>query len=475
MIQVSSEYNYKRKSHRVDIPLLVEINGEVHQTKDWSVTGVGISGLNMNFEPDTIVPGRIILPMSDTTISLSVMLAFRNVANDTWGFEIHDIKPKHKRMLRHYIEMAIDGRIENVEDLISVATAPPISSPIEDALNLTDIEHDSLTQKFKTNSRLSIVIGFILFSSIILTLFYNTTYRIRTIGVVAGNSIPIFSDTSGYVDNIFVEPGKKVKLGDPLLSIKQGNIEFEKSILERKLKALNEFLHNYAKPIETSVESNGRTSKNELITSLEEILEKRNQALYLAKAMYQEHTITRKDLDYIENSQRLAVINLQKEKDKIRNSESVTSQGRYRITLDILELKEELSTLIHESQEKIISATHSGQVYSVESNSGSYVVKGQTLAFIASDVTPYVYIYISNEKVKELKIGQSARIYVPSQDMETSATIESIGHESANLIAGLSNEITLNNTIVKLKLSEDITLPPFIRVEVLVRTFNWSF
>lgn len=474
MTQVVSEYNYKRKSHRVDIPLLVEINGEVYKTKDWSVTGVGVSGLNMDLEPDSITPGRIILPMSDITISLSVMLAFRNVVNDTWGFEIHDIQPKHKRMLRHYIEMAIDGRIENVEDLISVATAPPISSPIEDALNLTDIEHESLTQKFKTNSRLSIVIGFILFSSIILVLFYNTTYRISAIGVVAGNNIPIFSDTSGYVGKVFVEPGKKVKSGDPLLSIKQGNIEFEKSILDRKLKALNGLLQNNAEPA-TSGDSNRKAAKNVLISSLEDILEKRNQALDLAKAMYLEHTITRKDLDYIENSQRLATINLQKEKDKMRNSESVSSQGRYRITLGILELEEELSTLIHESQEQIITATESGQVYSVESNSGSYVVKGQTLALIASSVTPYIYIYISNEKVKKLKIGQSARIYVPSQDIETSATIESIGHESANLVAGLTNEITLKNTIVKLKVSEQVSLPPFTRVEVLVRTFDWSF
>jgi hypothetical protein len=147
-----SELNYLRKAHRVNLPMVIEIDGKNYKAAEWSVAGVGIEGFDLDLGMNQVVAARCVLPMPDSFITLKVELQLEVRRSDVAGFEFKNINQRQKRVLRHYIESAIEGKIDNVEDLISVVTTPGLATPIEDALNLTELEAESLFKRFKAKS-----------------------------------------------------------------------------------------------------------------------------------------------------------------------------------------------------------------------------------------------------------------------------------------------------------------------------------
>ncbi len=472
MSEVTNEYNYKRKSHRVDIPLLIDIEGEIYQAKDWSITGVGIRDLNREMQPGELLPVRLSLPMNGTTVTLQVTLAFRNHVHSVWGFEFHELDTRHKRMLRHYIEMAIEGRIENIEDLIAVATAPVVTSPIEDALNLTDLEQDSLTKQFKAKSKFSITVGLLFLLTVIIVLFYNTTYRVRAIGVIAGNTVAVTANHNGYIDKIFVETGRKVKQGDPLIALSLPNLNHKRAALLARLQSLE---NQFGEP---AYNNGTRAISSNLLATLQAIEKKRRAAFDSAKVMFDEHVITKKDLDYMENRWSQALKNLQREQQNLQRKSPVKrsdgSEGDFKVAMEILQTRQQIALIDLQGEQNIITAPADGVVYSIDAINGTSIRDDHIVAVIANDKQPFAIMSISNEDMLKLHLNQAARVYIPALDQEVPAKIVAFGHQAVKTDFSLSHEMGLKRTLVKLKLLQAIKIPPFSRIEVWVQTFNWT-
>ena len=124
---LSKEPNYARKAQRVDLPLLVQINGKSYKAKDWSLSGVGILDLEITFEKDRKIDCMLVLPLQDAHFSLPASIVIKNVRGNITGCEFADLAPRNKRVLRRFIELAIEGQLDNVEDLIAVYSEPVIS------------------------------------------------------------------------------------------------------------------------------------------------------------------------------------------------------------------------------------------------------------------------------------------------------------------------------------------------------------
>ena len=70
-----------------------------------------------------------------------------------FGFDFHELSARNKRVLRHYIELSVDGKLGDVEDIVAVASSPITSSPIELPLNLSQPAPYGTLQQFRSGLR----------------------------------------------------------------------------------------------------------------------------------------------------------------------------------------------------------------------------------------------------------------------------------------------------------------------------------
>ncbi len=188
MGNITTESNQMRKSHRVDLPLTVQIDGVSYKTKDWSMNSIGILDLTEDLEAGQVIESQCMFPMIDSMIVLNIKLEFKRRFKNCYGFEFIGLSPQVHRVLRQYIELVMEGKLNGLEDVVSVLTMPMLDTPLEDALTLSDEEEGVMAKHFKSGSTVAIVGGVFFLFILLATLFYNTSYRVDGIGV-AGETL----------------------------------------------------------------------------------------------------------------------------------------------------------------------------------------------------------------------------------------------------------------------------------------------
>lgn len=463
MSLITSEFNYQRKSHRVDIPLLVEIQGKSYQTKDWSLTGVGVDGVEIWLKSEQVVQAKLVLPMTDSVLVLNVELQFKNKRGTVSGFEFLGLSAKNKRVLRHYIELAIEGKLDNVEDLVSVITAPSISSPIEEALNLSDLESEGLFETFRARSYMSIVVGVIFLAIVVVLLFYNTVYRIHATGLISGNIERVTANSVGVVRTLYVKPNTYIEAGAKLFTIDNPGIDIEIANLTKSLQR-NEMQLRLLRDQE---EAHGHS----LIQTLKQKVDKKRSELANAQQLFKRRIITIKDYSYVENQYQQAQLTYQRALIDMKLSGTELNRQIKELEQEISELTLRKDLLLQRETQQTITAPLRGKIFHIEHPVGSYVEASDVMVLLERDTPPNVLLKLRSDDALKIKIGMSASIYVPSTDSEHEAIVAAVGYSSVNTQTTITQEASLNETLVRLEFVEhDIRLPANTRVKVWIKT-----
>ncbi len=465
MSLISNEYNYKRKSHRVDLPLLVEIGGKQYAVVDWSLGGVGIEDFSIDsVEDPEKIAAHIILPMPDSVVSLRVLLGFVSQHGNKTGLKFIDLSPKHRRVLRHYIELSIEGKLENLEDLVAIVSSPQVATPIQEALNLSDLEEESLVRKFRQRSYLSIILAILFFAGSAGIIFYNTVYRISTTGLISGTIRTISMGCTGTIKEIYVASGDVVKEGQKLFTVEDSQsctIAALKSNditdIQDKLDFINSHLIPETPPL-----------VNELRQDYEENL----RIFQEAELLFREGAITRKDL-HLAKSYTL--------RSKVAYERLATShRERYeRQQAEIQTLMKKRERLERELLEQSVKtplcsgvSPVDGTVFKLEKGVGDYVNANDTMGLLNMDTTPNIVIKLRSADALKIEIGMAASIYAPSLKTKYEARVAAIGYSAISGISSLTLEASLNETLIKLEFVDPaVRFPVNSRVGVWIKTF----
>lgn len=465
MSLITNEYNYKRKSHRVDLPLVVEIGGEQYRVQDWSLGGVGITGFSLDsVEDKDKIPAHIILPMPDSVLSLRVTLGYVNRRSGKTGLQFVALSSKHRRVLRHYIELSIEGKLENLEDLVGIISSPQVASPIQDALNLSDLEEESLVRQFRQRSYLSIVFAVLFFGGAAGVIFYNTVYRISTTGLISGTVRPISAGCTGTVQEVFVDSGENVKEGQILFTVEDNkgctlSLEKEEALVDIKEKL--DFIFGRLVPSDTA-----------LLQDLKEDFEENQRIFEEAEILFREGGITRKDL-HLAKSYYL--------RSKVAYDRSLNSQReryeRQQATISSLTKKGQRieGELFGQSLESTLcrgTSPMAGRMLTIEKRKGDYVTANDVMGLVNMDTTPNIIIKLRSADVLKIAIGMAASIYAPSLKTKYEARISAIGYSAVSGNSSLGLEANLNETLVKLDfIDPTLRFPVNSRVGVWIKTF----
>ncbi len=453
------EPNYTRKAQRVDLPMLVQIDSQTYKTKDWSLAGVGIIDLDATFEKDKTVECRLILPLEGANFVLSAAIVMKNRRGNIVGCEFKDLAPKNKRVLRRFIELAIEGRIDNVEDFIAAYSEPVFETPIGEALALEEKEAVHIKKTFLKKSLAFLFVGTVIALVIGYTTVYNLQYKIFSTGVVTGSFVKVTANNSGILDDIHVNIHDIV---DP------GLVLFDMMATENVSRARTAGLT--VKDVASENKAGFVPYVSDVIDALKERAKSKRREYEDALLLYDQRLITLKDYNLVYNNYLRAKVDYEHEKDRVDRENE-----RRR---DKLETRQEKIKTIRTPDFETVAvpslkrrtAPVEGAVYRIEHREGEFVRPDDTVMVLVTREKPFVVLKLHSRDIYKVKVDDDARIYSKFNDVSYRGKVTQIGYAAVNADATISQETSLNESLVKIEILDDeITLPLNSRVEVRIR------
>lgn len=464
---ISREANLPRKAMRVAIPLFVEIDGRNYTASDWSTTGLGLSDLDRALQPGDTVQARLSFPMLESTLLIPVRLVYRSTHEGVHGFEFVDLSPRNRRILRHYIELSLDGKLGDVQDIVAVAAIPTTDMPAQAPLSLGAVPPAAHTPH---RGRLwgSVLAGLAVVAATGGIIYYNLTYQLEGTGFVSGSIARVTANHDGRVGRLLVEPGAKVEANTPLFAIENPNLRNEIEALEQHVAQLG--------AEQSRLAAARRQAEAGLLNSMRRDFTERENELANARKLLENGAITQRDLLVVANQVQDSRVSYLRQvaegatrTQTLENSDAV---NRLR-----LELAAKKVLLARQESERMVRAPVRGKVYHVDRQPGEFVAAHDPVVLLEADITPSVLLRVPNDDALKLKLGMPAQIYVPFEDRKYQAKVAAVGLSAATASAGIDKEGNLDETLVKLDFDDKkVRLPANARVNVWIRNpaLPWS-
>jgi multidrug resistance efflux pump len=464
---ISREANLPRKAMRVAIPLSVEIGGKTYPARDWSTTGVGLDAIDALPQPGEAVPARLSFPMLESTLLIPVQLVYRRTQDGVHGFEFQDLSPRNRRVLRNYIELALDGRLADVDDVIAVAAAPDAVAPAQAPLTLGAAPVGHRPHRGRLLG--SVAAGLAVLAVAAGIGYYNLTYQLEGTGFVSGSIARVTANHDGQVARLLVAPGTPVEANTPLFAVENPALRNEIEALEQHVAQLGAEQSRLAQA--------RRRAEAGLLQSLQRDWSSREGELANARKLYESGAITQRDVMMVANQvQDLRVNYLRQVAEGATRTQSLeNSDAVQRVRLELAAKK---VLLARQEAERVVRAPVRGKVYHVDRQAGEFVSAQDPVVLLEADVTPSVLLRVPNDDALKLRIGMPAQIYVPFEDRKYTATVAAVGLSAASAsTAALAQEGGADQTLVKLDFQDrKVRLPANARVNVWIRNpgLPWS-
>lgn len=464
---ITKEANFQRKSVRVAIPLLVEIAGQTYSVRNWSVSGIGVPGLPAVPAEGELIPARLSFPMVEATLMIQVDLVFRKCHNDVCGFDFHELSPRNRRVLRHYIELSVEGKLDDADNIVAIATTPAAQSPVEWPLNMAlpaEQAHQAELAHFKSRSWGAILAGLVVLGVVSAVLFYNFAWKVEGTGFVSGSIDRITANHDGRIGKMLARPNTFVDTGAPLFTVENPTLKTEIESMERHVAQLTREQDGSA--------SARLAAQAGLLGTLRREASVREAEVNNARQLLERGVISQRDYMQVANNYSDVRTSYLREVAEGANRTSALAA-----TDQLGKLKMELAArkqlLASEEASQTVTAPRKGKVFQVDKAAGEYVGSRDPVVLLESDVTPSVMLRLPNDDALKLRIGMPATVYVPFEDRKYPASISAIGLAAASANTQATMEGGLNETLVKLDFEDQrVRLPANARVTVWVKTLS---
>ena len=472
------EENSMRKAHRVDIPIFIIIDNTQYRVIDWSLTGLSIKVVSaVDFINAEEYASLLLLGMNEATVSLRLMLKVVNQSSDRVGFEYVNLSEKNRLLLRRYIELYLDGKLDQVDNVLAIYEEPDIPTVIQTPLSLNDSERSSLERSFKRKSLSSILLTFLLFSIIGGFLYYNFRYQLESIGIVDGNYKKIYPKKGGVIDAIYVKEGDVVKRSDILVDLDTKDLLYKIEVLksEKKAKQKQEIEDN---KVNRANSRNNRISRakpdREIVRIKQQMVNESLQAYKNAKIQFENHLITRGSLQgirrtYLSAKESYAFYKKQFKTNIVPNYEAPPKIVNYqKMDLEIANKQRLL-------EEFRLFAPLEGSVYNIYAEVGDKVNTKDAILTLWSHQIPRIICKVDEKQAIKLKNGSTVEIINDLNSRKFTGIIKQISNlafDKNSDLFGLGNE---GGVFVVIEPEEGAKeLPPYSRVKVLFKR-NFDF
>ena len=454
----------KRKYYRLTNVIRTNINGEIYNTTDWSVSACKINDYTGNLAADDETVVVFELKFQDFSINFAINVRVLRIdsENKKLILEYIDENPRKKEILSHFSQGIASGQLQAFEDVIR-----HIDIPITDNYLQETFKDDAEDKNFNFVSGFMII--FYMITGILLC-FLGFKFIYSKINLMSINSAVVSVKTEelnsplrGILSEIYVREGEYVEEGTPLfkvlnsriqkeIEIKKNDILKNRAVLKEKQKKLQNLqfkLNTYKKEFSLKLDI-----QKKIIDSLSEKIDLLNEELAKKTLLYEKKIISKPEIDAVkreliqqkreffeanyeyfiayssfkdpENS--LSLINM----NKYNNSDDLKAEIE-RIN-DIINIDEqELEYIKSTNFQNIVKAPFKAFINKFYAFKGKYVDEKTSVVFL-KDVSgkKLVEASIAETQALKLRIGIEVKIVVPSEKLELKGILTKLEKRQEN-------------------------------------------
>ncbi len=418
------EKNSSRKSYRTNIPLRVVIDKKVYTALDWSLTGVALKDIDADLKIGQVIISMLVLQMPESAISINVKLKLENISNGRFGFSFVNLSDKNKKVLRRFVELAIEGKADVLDNVVSIYQEPSIDSPIHNPVQLDEKEETSLKRDFYSAAFKYLLFALIVFATLIALLFYNLRYSYEGTGIVMGNYFKVYPLKGGIVEKIYVHQGDEIKAKDPLIQLDTQDILYKLALL----KAQKSQLQDQYKALKKLSKKDNSSSENDAY--LRSILAKMNikrKQYENAKIQYSQKLITKDRLNALKDAYLDTKIKYENAKSIIQRQKRTSPLQTDPLVLDTRKVDLKIAHQKESLKDYRLNAPVSGKVYELYAIEGEKVSPQNAIMTIWTKDEPYIQVHVPNKYISKIKIGSKADIYNMENNKHYDASVVKVG------------------------------------------------
>ena len=473
------ERNYLRRSYRIKIPAAVYINNKKYPVKDWSFLGFRIGNVDDRIIKDMEYFVEFELPF------VNFIMRFKTKAQCKWksekeaGFEFEELPDETKLLMKEYVEAYIEGRLTEENGLLKLANG--LEVPISTDIHMSDEEEQELNKKLIKNTfyvilliLLAMVVGYIIY------LNKGNVYSQQAF--VSGKTFDIKSPASGIIKNIQVKPLRYIGK-DKLVAVIQNKyvldqIKAYKENINKVKENINKVkeLIKKEKSIIDKKYSYQMEIKKSKIENLQKLIAQKEHYLKKLENQYKFGIVHYLDIqavkDEIENLN-LQINNIKAQKI-VKDYSSLIPLKNFLITQKkiLADLQTQLNLIKSKENYSIVKSPISGKVLNVYVKNNSMLNKNQLIASLEINSKGYVIARFTFKDVKNINIGDSAEIYIPSNNKIYNGIVSAIGKNAlqSNSVFSESNIYSQKDIPVKIEFIENNHLNDGIFAEVKIKT-----
>jgi len=476
---VNIERNYLRRSYRIKIPAAVYINHKKYPVKDWSFLGFRIENINDKIIKDMTYFIEFELPF------VNFIMRFKAKAQCKWrndteaGFEFEELPDDTKLLMKEYVEAYIEGRLTEENGLLKLANGLEI--PISTDIHMSDEEEQELNKKLIKNT-LYVILLIILAGIIGYIIYLNKGNVYSQQAFVSGKTFNIKSPTNGIIKNLQVKPLRYIGK-DKLVAVIQNKYisdqikAYEENInkVEKNINKIKNLIQKEKSIIDKKYSSQIEMQKNKIL-NLKKLISQKEKYLKKLKNQYKFGIVHYSDIqavkDEIENL-KFQINNIKAQKI-IKDYSSLIPLKNFLIAQKkiLADLQTQLSLIKSKENYSIIKSPISGKVINVYVKENSIINKNQLIASLETDSKGYVIARFTFKDIKNINIGDSAEIYIPSNNKIYNGIVSAIGKNAlkSNSVFSESNIYSQKDIPVKIEFVENNNLNDGIFAEVKIKT-----
>lgn len=461
-LHIRREPPSQRRFYRLAVPLMVTIDTHHYKTMDWSLGGFALANFKQHVAVDQEIIATVAINFQGfhVTFETKIRVLRIDAGASTMGASFIGLDAKRAELLQHFSDGLISGTMKSVNDTIRRIDIPVTPVSEKPDTPYADGRKKSWRRIAIGSTYLLLGIGLGYYA---LTSVYATAFRLRVDTaalMVPGQSA--LSTTAGVVEQVYYQVGDMVEAGTPLVRIRDERISepIEMARIEildaradlddkrAKLQAQRDKLQSYkrigidkAEAKRASIESIKKRlafSENRA-TTLRESYTRGGVSNYLVQEAEQRSASDRAELDAALSELQMAerdVVDTTKGRfftnhrfeGEVVELSSVVKYAEQRVTL----LEDKLAVLKRRERGLMITAPVSGQISHLHVINGVTVDRGAPVAFIETPGARTVEVFLTQQQLDEVAVGQKADVYVPTRHETITSRVASIDIDSTS-------------------------------------------
>ncbi len=496
------EPNYKRRFHRVTIPLFLAIGGRTYRAADWSLGGFRIDNFLGGEVAGELAAGTLVLSFSDFNLTLPMRFRVVRRAGDTIGCKFIDLSVVARRALRHLLESAIEGRISEVSDTLGVLTAPIPSEPLEDLLQDEQDTHVQIGERrLVRKATVYLATGLVLLLGLGYLVYRNIMFIDIPAATVMGNFVSVATTADGHLDTLLVGEGEQVEPGQVLFELRESEVAAAVEVARARLQTartrhaallgqLEEEQDRQA--LFTSVSGEQVRRARADLRRVEAGLSRAGIEQARRERLVREGVLPQEDLD-IALAERRALEEeraaLMTQLEIARLNRTATSQGRYfggqeiegrKVEIqqaalvaesEIARARRELEVAVERLSEQRVSAPIGGKVYTVYRRVGDLLRSRDVVLSLQAQGGHFVVGRLQSDEALKVRPGMVVDVKIPAYRLALQGTITAIGHQGLSTASQSSADMESSLTMVPIKVQlhdRALELPPGVRARMRI-------